>query len=431
MILKHVRRPIVAMFIWFALALIPRVIFYQTSGPYGMVHVIKDARLYLTLGSKLWSEGSFATTPGEPHCVVAPLYPMFLAPFVGAFGFPPREALWVQLVLSAAMPCLCYWIGRRLHGNLAGWLAGLFAVGYLVPAAFASRFMTENLAVPLFLLSLLLGDMLLERPARKAQWGLAVAIGGLFALQALTRFVSIPLLAVPLLLYAIAARREPKRALVNVALACLSFVVVYSPWVIRNYAAFGEVILTRKGEANIALNAQVGYRANLETSTLGEARTLARKRANEYAKRGDRPPLREFDAGLYLRQSLLRLRIMLGAHPSLELPFPFAGRHFGRSRIIAWENYLWSALMFACVLAATVLALARRCLRLFHTIALPFGLIGCYSVIHAIPRYQTVPYMGLTIAAGIGLSVILAPLSQKILRTGASTETAGARLPSG
>ena len=417
--------PFVAATVLFLIALIPRVHFYVSSGPYGMVHVTKDSKLYLTLASTLWSHGQFAETPGEPHCVVVPAYPLFLAPFVGLFGLPPREGLYVQVILGAMLPFLCYWIARRLKGNLAGWLAGLFAAAYLPPAAFASRFLTENLAIPLFLLSFLLVDMLLERRTAKTEWGLAIAIGGLFALQSLNRSVCLPLIAVPIGFYVLAGRKEPKRMVTNAVLACLAFVVVYSPWVIRNRAVFGEVIITSRTEKNLIRQQQAGYALNLKTSTLDEARALGKKLGEEYRKRGERPPLPEFDAQLYVRQSLLRFGIMLGAHPSLELPFPFSGRHFGQSRIVRWENYIWTALMFACVLVAILLALAKRDLRVFHAIALPFGLIGGYSLVHAIPRYQMVPYMGLTVAAGIGLAALLAAFSRMTQRVRSAVASGG------
>lgn len=424
---RFYRSPWMAVAILFILSLVPRVYFYVSSGPYGMVNVAKDASQYLSLASTLWSDGNYATARGELHCTVAPMYSIFLAPFVGTFGNPPREALWFQVFLSAAMPCLCYWIARRIKGDLAGWLAGLFAVAYLPPAAYASRFLTENLAIPLFLIGLLLGDSLLRRQAKgRGEWFLAFLLGVAFALQSLTRFVCLPLLLVSLAVVGLSRLCCLKSYLGVAATACLGFCVAYSPWVIRNYLAYDKVIVTRYDERVLPAKQVIGYVKYEKAETIHEARRggtpAERLRLRQRYK--SVKDYSEFSIVAYARQTWLRLEVMLGSHRLLFIPFPFAGRRFSGNPVVQWENYLWTPVMWICVLVALVWVFRKRDVRAFHAVALPFGLIGCYSLVHAIPRYQTIPYVGLTIAAGIGLSVILGPLGRKLLRARASVDKA-------
>ena len=400
MITKTVRRPIVAMFILFALALIPRVVFYHTSGPYGMVHIKSSQKVYLDLAATLWSSGQFSQSEnGAPHGVVGPGYPIFLAPFVGAFGYPPRESLHFQIVLGGISACLCYCLARRLSGNIAGWMAGLLAIAYVRPSVHASMFYTEALAIPLFLVGMLLIDLLLDEQAKRWRLVFGVSSGAVFALLALTRFVHFPLIAVPLLFAVAAGWRQPKRVLAVAASIVLGFCLVYSPWVVRNHLAFDEFVLLRHCDESFLRQQQEGYEILEKYGVYDRGRQVLQQQEQERARTGVSKSLPKFDPLIYLRHTMLRLRIMLGLYPRPG--------EFDNNPLARWWDMLWGFVTQFFALLAACWAVKRADIRVLQTVAVPYALIGCYAITHALPRYQIVPYSGLVIPAGIGMAIVL------------------------
>lgn len=192
------------------------------------------------------------------------------------------------------------------------------------------------------------------------------------------------------------------------ALALSAFVVCYAPWLIRNYLTFDRmVVLTSKGEtAQRWSYYQQKYVA--DGSSLKAARARAKQHLDDMQAAGMLGrPVEGRLSKTNARHTLDRFLIMLGAHPCLELLFPFAGCSLPVPRPILWFHYIWCPTMWLCVAISAVVSVRRLDLRVLHTIALPFTLLVLYSLVHAIPRYQTVSYLALCVPAGIGLSVIL------------------------
>ena len=419
----------------FSLALLPRVAYLVFDPP---PKLSPDERIYLNCAHTLWHHGVYGETRDEPYGVVPFLYPMLLSPFVGLFGAKPTVVLWFQIGLASANACLAYQIGDRLKGHLAGWVSGLFCAIYLPMVKQPTRFTTETLAVFLLILAILLADHLLANLRRNKTFRLASLVGLSFALAALTRAVLLPLVALPLCFIALRAIggtvSKGRAAVVSLCLAT-AFCAVYSTWLVRNYGAFGRWTISTSANAYLThdyATADLIY----DGLSLKEARRKLlhdaefRKTREEYIATHGAPTLSRLSLR-YLRHCGTRLGIMLGVHPALEIPFPFAGCQVSSSAWINWLNYLWTLAMCIGLFVAFLSAARERDIRLLYVLAVPFALVLLHAMLHAIPRYQIVPYAAWTAGAGVGWAVLLSTLWRKrpwnVVRSGRTLAGRGAR----
>jgi len=416
----------------FLVALLPRLSYLAFDRPQKLT---TDEERYLKIAHTLWFHGVYGENVDEPYGVVSFLYPLLLSPFVGLFGPEPTAALLCQIVLACATACITFQLADRLHGRLAGWLAGLLCAAYLPMVKHPSRFLNETLALFLVITALLLADYLVDTVRANRRLRLALALGVAWGLAALTRTVLLPLVAVSFCLpavQAIAGTVLRRRACCAVLCMTTSFCLVYGTWVFRNYITLGEwTVSSSAGNSLPHESARVhllekGYTLREARRHLKEARrnlSDAEWRAKPAAQ-GGRPQL-SFFSTRYLRDCGHRLAIMLGAHPALEIPFPFTGCNVGDSRWGKWPNYLWTLAMFVGVAVALFHAAKRRDVRLLHAWAVPFALILLHAMVHAIARYQIIPYAAWTVCAGVGWALILGAVG-RVLGIGSPSTPADA-----
>jgi 4-amino-4-deoxy-L-arabinose transferase-like glycosyltransferase len=145
-------------------------------------------------------------------------------------------------------------LGRRLAGARAGLLAAGLAAIYPTLIAADGALMSETLYGLLVALSLLAAYRFLDAPDTRS----ALLLGALLGLAALTRGEA--LLLFPLLL--VPALRRPGGARAA-AVAALAFVVVLTPWTIRNWATFDRPVLvaTNSGTAIAGANCDETFSA--------------------------------------------------------------------------------------------------------------------------------------------------------------------------
>ncbi len=204
-----------------------------------------------------WAEsgGLFGMIPsGEPTAFFMPLYPLFLAGVFAVFGSTLFPAQLVQLLLSALLPLIAFYLGSRAVGRETGLAAALLAAVHPYFIYYAGLLVTQTLFVVLLGLASCAYYALRRRPTA----GRAVLLGLLLGLSFLTRTFTATFL--PLLLLALVAEvwwgGEKGRPLVRgLALALVTttvFIAVATPWVIRNHGLFDElVILPTKGGRNL------------------------------------------------------------------------------------------------------------------------------------------------------------------------------------
>jgi 4-amino-4-deoxy-L-arabinose transferase-like glycosyltransferase len=202
--------------------------------------------------------------PGEPTAFFMPLYPIFLAGIFAVFGSGFLPAQLVQLLLSALLPLIAYHLARRAVGRETALAAALLAAIHPYFIYYAGLLVTQTLFVVLLGLSSNAYYALRRRPT---VWR-AVLLGLLLGLSFLTRTFTATFL--PLLLLALiielgfprwfpgtggagrGSGNQLARAVVLALVTSLAFTAVATPWVIRNFILFDElVILPTKGGRNL------------------------------------------------------------------------------------------------------------------------------------------------------------------------------------
>jgi 4-amino-4-deoxy-L-arabinose transferase-like glycosyltransferase len=168
-----------------------------------------------------------------------PLYPAFLASIYAVVGVGPLRLLaarLVQAVLGAALIPLTALVGRgmRLSERTIRWAGGIIAV-YPLLVAYPLALATENLYLPLFLLSTWAVLRARER-GRPIDHALAGIVLGMTALTRSVVTFFVPVAA--LWLWAATGRR--RQGLLRCGLLVLCFLAVTLPWSLRNTLLHGE-----------------------------------------------------------------------------------------------------------------------------------------------------------------------------------------------
>ena len=161
---------------------------------------------------------------------------MFLAGVQSAFGDGWRISQSGGCLSGAATIALTGYLGRAVAGRTIGLLGALLVA--FSPAAIAvdGSLMSETLYVPIVLLALLIAYRARQRPTVMT-W---CALGAVIGLAALTRADGVLLVLVVMIPTAVLTRDRPRHLLPRVALGCAMFVLVLSPWVLRNAIEVGE-----------------------------------------------------------------------------------------------------------------------------------------------------------------------------------------------
>jgi 4-amino-4-deoxy-L-arabinose transferase-like glycosyltransferase len=194
-------------------------------------------------------------SPG--HVVTAdkpPLYPLLLT--------IPSLLGWKTLVAHRLLSCLMGAVlvvavgllGRRVGGERVGLMAAGLAAVYPLLVALDGSLRSESLYAPLIAFTLLAAYRLVDRPG----FGRAALLGALVGLAALTR--SEALLLGGLLLVLVALRLPRPAGLKYTATMSVVAVLVLTPWIVRNWAEFGQPVLsTNFGSLAYGANCHAAY----------------------------------------------------------------------------------------------------------------------------------------------------------------------------
>ncbi|MFQ3661120.1 MAG: hypothetical protein SNJ69_01865 [Chloroflexaceae bacterium] len=198
----------------------------------------------------------------------APMYPLFLAAHILAFGREPGPIVASQTFLSLLNVGLVYALGLQITGKRRA--AGIAALGvalYLPFATFAQLLLTETLFITLLLAAMLAFGFWSRRAGGQAAspgWstaaaGWAGAAGALLGLVTLTRGLTLGF--VPLALGWVfwtggRTRRAVGYAAV-VALACFAIVLPWSLYASRAYG--GPILVDTTGAFNLLLGARTAF----------------------------------------------------------------------------------------------------------------------------------------------------------------------------
>jgi 4-amino-4-deoxy-L-arabinose transferase-like glycosyltransferase len=194
-------------------------------------------------------------SPGHvPTADKPPLYPLLLA--------LPSLVGWDSLVAHRVTSCLMGAVlvvavgllGRRVGGERVGLIAATLAAVYPLLIAVDGSLRSESLYAPLIAFTLLAAYRLIDRPG----FGRAAVLGLCVGLAALTR--SEALVLGGLLLVLVALRLPRPSGLRYTATMSVVAVLVLVPWLARNWAEFGQPVLsTNSGSLAYGANCDAAY----------------------------------------------------------------------------------------------------------------------------------------------------------------------------
>ncbi len=188
------------------------------------------------------------TVPSAEH---PPLWPVVLSvtSLVGGTGFESHRV--TGCLIGAVAIVIVGLLGRRAGGERTGLLAAGIAAAYPTLIAADGSLMSETLYGVLVGAGLLAALRLLDRPSLP----MALALGALIGLAALTRaeaLLFLPLLALPVCLL---GRRAAPRWGLRLLAVCAAAVIVIAPWTIRNWSAFDQLVPISINESTVAAGA--------------------------------------------------------------------------------------------------------------------------------------------------------------------------------
>ena len=199
---------------------------------------ILDADGYTHLAASLVEKGQFLDETGVLSLDRPPGFPIFISVFYVLFGEKPLLVLFLNVLLSTATCGLAYALGRRLFSPRVGLLALAFWAIYPYSIYYCGWAIRES-----FITFLVAGELwcLLEWYEKRTP-GWAAVCGAVGAAIGLTNPVSLILLGLTPLTLLVSERFRSAARHAVFYYAVLG--VLYSPWPIRNYFAFGSPILT-------------------------------------------------------------------------------------------------------------------------------------------------------------------------------------------
>lgn len=223
-----------------------------------------DSELYLQLGRNILEHGTLGVAGPDgvvqPTVAREPGYPLFLA-LVLALGPDSATAVGIaQALLSVGVCWLAFLLTARLTRSPAWGLAALALCAvnpYLV--RFSATVLTETLAGAFMVGAVAL--LVLPRPAPRPLLGAGMALGALTLTRVQYGLLILAFGAVYLLCVDRSARRLA-------GYAALGFVMVMLPWWVRNYVAFGRIILAKSRFVQVEVSPTlqpVGYHAWFNT----------------------------------------------------------------------------------------------------------------------------------------------------------------------
>jgi hypothetical protein len=214
-----------------------------------------DAQEYVLLGERLASGKCYCLWgDGHPSAYRSPGFPLFLTGVFLLFG-PSTLAARLALSIVGALTCvLSGLIARDLFGARAGVLAGALAAVY--PQLFINDawLNSESLAICLFAASCLVVMRLRGAPLGW-RW---IGAGALLGALALTRPNGFYGLIATLAWLALAAwqrRLTLGRAALGAALVLAAFILVLTPWVVRNAEVTGAFVPFSTGGGDVIAGA--------------------------------------------------------------------------------------------------------------------------------------------------------------------------------
>jgi 4-amino-4-deoxy-L-arabinose transferase-like glycosyltransferase len=208
---------------------------------------VGDAPSYALLAQNIASGRGYAYA-GFATAYRAPVYPLFLAAAMKAFGAHAFEAVRVfQLLLGFAVVYLCASVAEEFFGKSAKIPALIVALFFPTLAIMTGDILTEALATLFSVLFLYGLAVFLKRPTWRVLAALSICVG----VATLTHF-NMALLGIVLLAAVLFRQSLLPRWRAAALTVCLAGLTI-APWLVRNYRAFhGKLLLSSEsGPASV------------------------------------------------------------------------------------------------------------------------------------------------------------------------------------
>jgi 4-amino-4-deoxy-L-arabinose transferase-like glycosyltransferase len=236
----------------FFLALAARLLFIWWMGADQMIYdSLYDQYTYIDLAKSILAGRGysmpyniFVATANQPTAIQPPVYPLALAAIFSIFGESYTMVRVIQALLGAATCVVVYFIAKKLLGAATARVTAILLCVYPLLVMYTRPLMPETLSTLLVASIMLLFVKVTLGTSRMRHF---VALGILSGVAFLAR--------PEMLLFALTAacfvvgwtwrqkQHSLRYVLAGVGVAGLAFLVLLSPWVVRNYFAFGEPVV--------------------------------------------------------------------------------------------------------------------------------------------------------------------------------------------
>ncbi|HXG06061.1 MAG TPA: glycosyltransferase family 39 protein [Nitrososphaera sp.] len=213
-----------------------------------------DAKGYERLAVNLLNGNGFTASeapPFTPEVLRTPGYPLFVAGIYSLAGISPISVAFVQILLDVVSVALLYVVASMTGSKALAIVASCTRAFDPAAVALSNSLMSETVFIFFVLLSLLV----IQRLLVLKDFGLvsAVWLGVVTAVCALVRPVGLYYglgIGGFLLLFFWRKMRRP-RLIKFLSLYLLTFAVLLSPWIVRNYAVMGAFFFSTASSYNL------------------------------------------------------------------------------------------------------------------------------------------------------------------------------------
>lgn len=202
----------------------------------------------------------------EPTVFIMPLYPLFLAGVFRFFGWGVAGMTAVRIIqalISNLTVWLAFRLGRKLFNTGTGLTAAALTAFYIPSVISTGYALTETIFTALLLLLVYLSIEFSDRPT---VWKFVV-LGIVWTASVLCR-PTIGLYPVFLFLFLLLCRKVNFRSMLKLGLAMgVAFIIIMTPWWMRNYREYNEFIPLAASSGNPMLQGTyVDYRQTPENT---------------------------------------------------------------------------------------------------------------------------------------------------------------------
>lgn len=235
----------------FLVALGLRLILFIAIGPWKdevfESRVLSEDKVYHHIAINIIENHIFSSSessPYDPNTLRTPLYPSFLALTYVIFGYRPYIAILFQLIMGAITSVLTYKIGRIFFHEKIAFIAGLFLAFDYSSIFYNNLLLTETLFTLLFAVHIYLLAKFLTADNKKALIYSSIFLG----LATLCRPVSIYFFIFLIGIFFIHFRKTLRKGILRYVLLALFFLLVVTPWIVRNHIVSGNFLLSSQQE---------------------------------------------------------------------------------------------------------------------------------------------------------------------------------------